>query len=95
MLAARNEQTMARLEQITPAIYQFKVQWQCEFDEAGIATPELLAHPTVRQSLLCTRDALYGGRTEDIRLHNKAREGANIQNVDVMSPYLYIWKYFK
>jgi len=66
-----------------------------EFDDAGIATPELLAQPTVRQSPLCNRDALYGGRTEIMLLHYKAREGETIQYVDVMNLYPYICKYFK
>ena len=92
-LAARYDQTMARLEQITRAGYQVKIQLECLFDDAGIATPELLAHPTVCKSPLCTRDALYGGRTEAMRLHYKAREGENIQYVDVMILYPYIWKY--
>jgi len=78
-LAARYEQTMARLDQITRAGYQVKVQWECAFDDAGIATPELLAHSTVCKIPLCTRDALYGGRTEAMRLHYKAREGETIQ----------------
>ena len=90
-LAERYERTMARLEQITRAGYQVKVQWECEFEER----PELLAHPIVRQSPLCTRDALYGGRTEAMRLHYKVRENETIQYVDVMSLYPYICKYFK
>ena len=86
---------MTRLEQITRAEYQVKVQWECDVDDAGIATPELLAHPPVCQSPLFTRDALYGGRTEAMRLNYKAREGETIQYVDVMSLYSYICKYFK
>ena len=86
---------MARLEQIKRAKYQVKVQWECEVDHAGIATPELLAHPPVCHSPLCTRDALYGGRTQAMRLHYKAREGETIQYVDVISLYPYICKYFK
>jgi hypothetical protein len=74
---------MARLEQINLAAYQVKVQWECAFDNAGLATPELLAHPTVCNSPLFTRDALYGGRTEDMRIHYKAREGETIQYVGV------------
>ena len=62
------------------------------FDDAGIATPELLAHPKVCKSPLCTRDALYGGRTEAMRLHYKAREGETIQYVDVMSLYPFVCK---
>ena len=82
-LAARFEQTMARLEQIIRAGYHVKFQWECEFDNDGIATPELLVHPTVCKSPLCTRDALYGCRTEAMRLHYKAREGETIQYVGV------------
>ena len=67
------------------------MQWECEFEER----PELLTHPLVRQSPLCTRDALYGGRTEAMRLHYKVRGNETIQYVDVMSLYPYICKYFK
>ena len=81
------------MEQITLVEYQVKFQWECLFDDAGIATPELLAHPTVCKSRLCTRDALYGGRTEAMRLHYKARKGETIQYVDVLSLYSYICKY--
>jgi hypothetical protein len=69
------EQTMARLEQITPASHQVKGQWECEIDDAGIETPELPAHPTFCHSPLCNRDAKYRGRTGAMRLHYKAREG--------------------
>ena len=86
-LAARYEQTMALLEQITRAGYQFKVQWECEFDDAGIATPKLNVHQTMCKSPLCTSDALYVFRTEAMRLHYKARECETIQYVDVMSLY--------
>ena len=90
-LAERYERTMSRLEQITRAGYQVKVQWECEFEEK----PEMLTHPLVRQTPLYTRDALYGGRMEAMRLHYKVRENETIQYVDVMSLYPYICKYFK
>jgi len=54
----------------------------------------MITHPIVRDSPLCTRDALYGGRTEALRLHYKVRENESIQYVDVMSLYPYICKYF-
>ena len=62
---------MARIEQITKAGYQVKIEWECELDESGIVNQkaELLTHPTVEQIPLHTRDALYGGRTEATRLH--------------------------
>jgi len=40
-------------------------------------------------------DAVYGGRTEAMRLHYKVHENETIQYVDVMSLYHYIFKYFK
>jgi len=54
------ERTMFQLEQMTRVGYQVKLQWECEFDNAGIGKqkPELLAHPRVRQSPQCTQDAL-------------------------------------
>ena len=54
--------------------------------------PELLTHPIVEQSPLHTRDVLYGGRTEAMRLHYEARENEIIQYVDVMNLYPYICK---
>ena len=44
---------------------------------------------------LNTRDALYGGRTEAMRLHYKVKEGESIQSVDVISLYPFFCKYFK
>jgi G:T-mismatch repair DNA endonuclease (very short patch repair protein) len=69
-LAERYERTMSRLEQITHAGYQVKIQWECELDEVGIVIqkPELLTHRIVEQSPIYTRDALYGGRTVATRL---------------------------
>ena len=51
-LTERYERTMSRLEQITQAGYQVKIQWECEFDEAGIVNqkPELHTHSIVEQS---------------------------------------------
>jgi len=48
--------------------------------------PELLVHPIVKHAPLITRGALYGGRTEAMRLHYKIREGKeSVQYCDVMS----------
>ena len=69
-LAERYEQTMSPLEHITRAGYLVKVQWECEFDDAE--------RPIVQQSPLRTHDALYGGRTEAMRLNYKARDNETI-----------------
>jgi len=61
-LSERYERTMWRLEQITQAGYQIKVQWDCEFDDARIVNqkPELLRHPILGQSRIHT-PMLYMG----------------------------------
>jgi len=45
--------------------YQVMFQWECEFEE----NPYLVTHAVVRETPLCTRDSLYGGRMEAMRLH--------------------------
>ena len=35
-LAERYERTMSRLEKVMQAGYQVKIQWECEFYEAGM-----------------------------------------------------------
>jgi len=82
---------MSRLEQITRAVYQVDVQWECEFEEK----PEMLTHPTVRHTPLCTCNPRYGGWTEAMLLHYKGRENETMQYVDVMSLLPYIFKYLK
>ena len=97
-LAERYEQTLSRIEQIKQAGYTVKIKWECKFDEAKIVEqkPELSVHPIVKHAPLITRDALYGGRTEAMRLHYKIREGKeSVQYCDVTSLYPYICKYFK
>jgi len=89
-MAERYERTTSRLEQITRACYQFRVHWGCEFE----VKTDLLTNPIVRQTSLCTRDALYGGLTEAMRLHYNVRDNVTTQYVDVMSLYSYICKYF-
>ena len=85
ILDDRYERRMTRFELITRAVYEVRIQWECEFDDTGIR-PELRTHPIVEKM----RDALYGGPTEPFRLHYKAREDETVQYVDVISLYPYI-----
>jgi hypothetical protein len=96
-LAQRYEETIARLEQITEAGYGVDVMWECEFDrDILLKHAELRNHPLVQHTLLNTRDALYGGRTEAMSLHKKVQEGEKtLQYCEVMSIYPYICKYGK
>jgi len=88
-LAERYERTIVRIEQIKRAVYQVEVEWECEFDEEILSRhPELKTHPVVGHSPLNKQDALYGGRTDAMRLHYKVREGEEtLQYVDVKSLY--------
>ena len=78
---------MIRIELITPAGFQIEVQWECEFDEIILTRhPDLKTHALVFHSPLNTRNALYRGRTEAMKLHYKIREGEEtVQYVDVKS----------
>jgi len=72
--------------------------WECEFDASKMVgrKPQLLTHPLVNHSPLYTRDALYGGRTDAMRLHYKIEEDVEtIQHCDVMSLYNFVCKYLK
>jgi len=90
------EQTMARLGQIMRVGHHVEVQWECEFEnEILVRQPELKMHPVIEHEPLKTRDALYGGRTEAMRIYYKIREGESIQYCDIVSLYPYICKYFK
>jgi hypothetical protein len=88
-LAERYEQNILRLERIEQDGYQVKVPWECEFQPPeGVKVEEHLP--------LSTRDAMYGGSTEAMRIYYKIKEGEEtIQYVDVMSVHPWVCKYFK
>ena len=65
-LAARYEQTMARLEQRTRADIRSNFSGNVNLTML-LDTPELLAHPSVCQCPLYTRYALYRDRNKDMR----------------------------
>jgi len=72
---------MIRIEKITQSVYKVEVQWECEFDTQILTRhPDLKTHPVVLNSPLNTRDALYGGRTEAMRLHYKYARAKRLYN---------------
>ena len=92
-MAERYKQTLARIEQLKSIGYTVKLQWEYEFEGAD---DDLRAHRILKHAPLNTRDGLYGGRTEAMRLHYKIREGEEtVQYCDIMSLYPYICKCFK
>ena len=80
-MAEMYDNNITRLERITRAGYQDKVQWECEL--------ESLENTRVEEHLpLKTRDDLYGGHNEAMRLHYRVKEGEEtLQYVGVMSLY--------
>jgi hypothetical protein len=87
-LNERYEYTMIRLERITQAGHQVTVQWECKFEPPEDTRME--EHLPLR-----TRDALYGGQTEVMRLHYRVKKGEEtIQYVDVLGMYPWVCKYF-
>jgi len=88
-LAEKYERTMVLIEQIARAGYHVEIQWECEFDEEILTRrPELKTHPVGEHFHRNTRDALYGGRTEAMRLHYCVRGGEKILlYMEVMSLY--------
>ena len=95
--AEHYERTVSRIEHITRAGYQFKVQRESELDATKIIEqkPELLTHPIVLHSSHNIRDALYGVLTEVMCLHYKIEENETNQYCGVISLYPYICKYYK
>ena len=96
-LVERYESIMNRIEQVVGARYKVTILWECEFDEAKIVDDkqEFLTHPIVQHSPMKTRHALYGGRTEAMRLHYEIGENETIEYCNVVSLYPYICEYFK
>ena len=98
-LLNRYEETMARLQKIRNAGYKVVSIWGCEFKKLLSETPglenELASHPSVKNTPINIRDALYGGRTEATKMWYKAKQGEEIHYADVISLYPTICKYGK
>jgi G:T-mismatch repair DNA endonuclease (very short patch repair protein) len=54
-LVASFEQTMARLEEVTRAVYRVKVRWECEFNDAGTGSYQSRNDLTFRVEVSCFR----------------------------------------
>lgn len=67
--------------------------WECDYNK--IEDPQLDLIKQTTQEPLNPRDAMFGGRTNAIRLHCRANEGEKINYVDFTSLYPYVQKYCK
>jgi len=99
ILEKRYEETKARLQKIENAGYKVLSIWGCEFRKLLSENPglenELYSHPSVNNSPINIRDALYGGRTEATKTYYIVKEGDKIHYVDGISLYSYICKFGK
>ena len=80
------EQTMAKLQRKTIAVYNVELVWKCQIDkDAQTRHRELKQHLIVQHAPLNTRDVLYRGRNGAIDLHYAIGEGETIQSGDIQA----------
>lgn len=67
--------------------------WECEFDKIKDDVLEKVKHNQTFSSPLLPREALFGGRTNALRLYYDAKDDEEIRYVDFTSLYPYVQKY--
>ena len=88
--------TYKRLESLKEQGYPVVVMWECEFDQRCQKDPayktrvERFYHG---QEPIQPREALFGGRTNAIRLYHEVDNDQEIKYVDICSLYPYVNKY--
>lgn len=80
-----------RIEYLKSQLSSLVEIWECEY--AKIADPLLTYVCKTTQEPLIPRHALFGGRTNALRLHYKVQENEEIHYVDFTSLYPYVQKY--
>ena len=90
------ESTRAKIDKIKSLGYEIREIWECTFDRRKIENLRIANyvnnHPLISKMVLNQRDAFFGGRTENIAVHYKIREGEKIRYTDICSFYPYICK---
>ena len=87
--------TMSQIDYYKKKGYNVIHIWECEFDKMVKTDEKMRTHlesVDFEDPLEC-RDALFGGRTNAIKLSHKAENGEKIKYVDVCSLYPYVNKY--
>ena len=92
----RYENTMVKLKKLKELGFVVHVMWGCKWrrtmkNNENIAE-YLKKHPMCRKDPINPRDALYGGRTNAVKLHYKVKKGEKIKYLDVCSLYPYCCK---
>lgn len=86
-----------RINVLKANCYHLEEIWECDFDrlvESDIFLLQIKNNLRVR-SPLEPRNALFGGRTNALRLHYKTKPGEKINYVDFTSLYPFVQKYKK
>jgi hypothetical protein len=90
---------MARVQKIRDAGHNVVSIWGRELRELLLQNPslekELSSQLYVKNSSINIRDALYGGRNEDMKTYYIVKQGEEVRYVDVISLYPCICKYGK
>ena len=86
---------LKRIESIK-SNYNLQEIWRCEFSKLLETNDKIkqFYNETDIPGQVNPRDALFGGRTNAIRLYYKINEGEEIRYVDFTSLYPYVQKYF-
>ena len=82
-----HQRHLKRIEEIKRLLPDYKLVeiWECEWDKMKVEKDEIVTP-------LSPRDALFGGRTNAIRLHYKCKPGEKIKYMDYTSLYPDIMK---
>lgn len=91
------KKTMARLDEIQKLLPDHKIEtvWECEFIEMkkNDNLVKLFLKSCDLTEPLNPREALFGGRTNSIKLYHKCKPGESIKYYDFTSLYPYVQKY--
>lgn len=97
--ALNAEATERKLKVLKLHNYKVITKWECEFDAELQADKELKDfvdnHPLIKMEALNPRDAMFGGRTEAIRIYAESDAEHCMPFVDFCSLYPYAMKYLK
>ena len=83
----------SRIEYLKHRLTQLIEIWECDFDKINDPLLDEILDKEIHTAPLQPRAALFGGRTNAIRLHYKVQQGEEIHYVDFTSLYPYVQKY--
>jgi hypothetical protein len=92
----RHIKTEQRKKIVEKLGYRVEEMWECEFNELMKSNPDVSKRldqdPLVKKDILRGRKALFGGRTNALKLHHKVAEDEEILYFDYTSLYPFVNK---